>query len=314
MSEMGVSVIMATYNGVRYLTEQLDTICPYLTAGDELIICDDCSKDSTVELLRKYVEINNLGDIVHIYVNECNLGFQNNFQKALKLAKNKYIFFADQDDLWDAEKIPQMVAFMEEHSDCNVLCCDYDPFMATDNAPKPPKKILKQMPNNGVVEHKRLLPRSIYIGQLGCCMCMRKEFRDSIESYWFEAWAQDDRSWRLALCSNGLYVMHRNYVKHRLHDNNTSTYGKYHSVEKRVKLFQSMLQADEQMIRYMECNCSQDRKGILLLNKNKKMMKLRIDLIQNRRLRNCFLLLRYLRYYQAKKSYLVELKMLVKRA
>lgn len=295
------------------MTEQLDTICPYLDCEDELVICDDCSKDNTLEVVRKYVDDHNLDKLIRIYSNDHNLGFQNNFQRALKLAEKDYIFFADQDDLWDSNKIPDMIAFMETHPDCDVLCCDYEPFIDSENAPRPPRKILKRMPNDGTVEHKLITPQNVYIGQLGCCMCMRKSFRDAIEEYWFEAWAQDDRSWRMALCSDGLYVMHRNYVRHRLHDNNTSTYGKYHTVEKRVKLFESMRLADEQMIAYMEKNQPDNKRGISLLRKNADMMALRIELIQKRKVRNCFKLLGYLKYYQAKKSYLVELKMLIKR-
>ena len=96
---MKTSIVMATYNGAEYLYEQLDSIRDQSLKADEVIICDDCSKDNTVAMLKEYVEKNSLGDSWKIIENEENLGYANNFHKALMLAQGDYIFFSDQDDI-----------------------------------------------------------------------------------------------------------------------------------------------------------------------------------------------------------------------
>ncbi len=90
-----VSVCMATYNGERFLIEQLDTIIPQLEPGDELIISDDSSTDRTVELLKSYQ-----GPQVKLFLNG---GFSSpvaNFEYCLRQAHHDILILADQDDVW----------------------------------------------------------------------------------------------------------------------------------------------------------------------------------------------------------------------
>ena len=90
-----VTVCMATYNGVKYLSEQVMSVLSQLNASDELIIVDDCSVDNTVELIR------NINDprIIVIKNNE-NKREIKTFERAISLAKNDLIFLSDQDDIW----------------------------------------------------------------------------------------------------------------------------------------------------------------------------------------------------------------------
>lgn len=92
-----ISIAMATYNGEKYLREQLDSVLEQTISNFELIICDDCSKDSTVEILNEYEKKDSR---VKIYINESNLGYKKNFEKAITLCKGEYIAFCDQDDIW----------------------------------------------------------------------------------------------------------------------------------------------------------------------------------------------------------------------
>ena len=105
------------------------------------------------------------------------------------------------------------------------------------------------MPNNGILEFIKLKRKSVYIGALGCCMCVRKEFYHDVKEYRFSGWAQDDRMWKMAQCAHGCLILHSNLVKHRIHGNNTATYGKYHTVDRRVSLFADMIKAERQMLR-----------------------------------------------------------------
>ena len=185
---MKISVVMATYQGEKYLREQLDTIRLQTRRADEVILCDDCSGDATVEIAEQYIREYRLEAEWRILVNEKNLGYANNFHRAASLATGEYLFFADQDDLWKPEKIEKMVGVMEAHPDCMVLCTDYEPFYEEGKVSGAAKKALERMPDDGSLEKVELSERSVYIGALGCCMCVRGSFYRGIQDYWFEGW------------------------------------------------------------------------------------------------------------------------------
>ena len=308
---MKISVVMATYNGEKYLREQLDSIRLQTRPVDELIMCDDGSADNTVAIAQQYVAEHNLSESWKMVVNEKNLGYANNFDKVTLLASGDLIFFADQDDVWNEDKVQIMADIMAEHEDCQVLCTDYVPWFYGENAQNAPKKVLDKMPDNGVLEKVSIAPKSLYIGAIGCCMCVRGEFYHAIRDYWFDGWAQDDRMWKLAQCVDGCYILHKNLMKHRLHGNNTSTYGKYHTVEKRVKLFEHMLHANEKMKDMLE-EKKASSKEVRIVKKHIDMMKNRIILLRDRKILKSIKLLGYLSFYQNLKSYLVEVYLVIR--
>ncbi len=308
---MKISVVMASYNGEKYLVEQLDTIRNQSVFVDELIICDDCSSDRTVEIAEKYIADNGLDNNWKVVINERNMGYANNFNKATLLATGDLIFFADQDDLWRDDKLQIMINIMEKNHDCMVLCTDYEPFYDGQDVPTASKKTLERMPDNGVLEKITLAPKNIYIGALGCCMCVRRGFYHSLQPYWFDGWAQDDRMWRLSQCADGCYILHANLLKHRIHDNNTSTYGKYHTIPKRLQLFQAMQNANRMMKQMLEDN-SADSERISIMKKHIEMMDYRIDLLEKKNLFRSIQLVRYFKYYQEIKSFLVEMYLVLR--
>ncbi len=312
MDKVKISVVIASYNGSEFLVEQLDSIRSQTLPPDELIICDDLSKDNTVEVAENYIKEHNLEKLWRITVNEKNMGYADNFDNAAEQATGDLIFFSDQDDVWNPDKIEIMSKIMAEHPECQVLCSDYTPWYTGDNAPQAPKSVIERMPDNGVLETVRLKKRSVYIGALGCCMCVRRSFYNSIRDYRFPGWAQDDRMWKMGQCiPGGCLILHRNLIKHRIHGNNTSTYGKYHTVERRVKLFDGMVKAEKQMLRYLK-DKNAENKDIKLINKHISMMKKRIGLIKNKKILEAIPLIGYLSYYERIKSYLVELCILLK--
>jgi len=86
---------MATYNGIRFLSEQLESILPQISGSDEVIIVDDSSTDSTFEFLKTIDDPR-----VRLFQNENNKGINSTFERAILLANNEIIFFSDQDDIW----------------------------------------------------------------------------------------------------------------------------------------------------------------------------------------------------------------------
>lgn len=104
MLPVKLSVAMCTYNGALYLSEQLESLAEQIRPPDELVICDDCSSDATVEIIRAF-SASRAPFPVRLYVNENNLGVAKNFERAAELCAGELIAFADHDDVWDAEKL-----------------------------------------------------------------------------------------------------------------------------------------------------------------------------------------------------------------
>lgn len=92
-----ISIALATYNGEKYLREQMDSILNQTVKDFELVVCDDCSSDSTLQILNDYTENDAR---IKVFRNEQNLGFKKNFEKAISLCTGDYIALSDQDDVW----------------------------------------------------------------------------------------------------------------------------------------------------------------------------------------------------------------------
>lgn len=107
-----VSIALCTYNGSKYLAEQLESILNQTYQNLELVIVDDQSTDSTYELLLSYQA--KYPDIIRLYRNEKNLGFVKNFEKAISLCNGSLIALSDQDDLWNCYKIAIQVENIKE--------------------------------------------------------------------------------------------------------------------------------------------------------------------------------------------------------
>jgi glycosyltransferase involved in cell wall biosynthesis len=98
-----ISIAMATYNGAKHLQAQLDSFLVQTRLPNELVVCDDGSSDSTIDILERFVS--KAPFAVKIYRNEVNLGFTKNFEKALMKCSGDLIFLSDQDDVWFENKL-----------------------------------------------------------------------------------------------------------------------------------------------------------------------------------------------------------------
>lgn len=97
-----VDILLATYNGEKFLTEQLDSILNQSYQDFNLIISDDNSTDSTLKILEEYVKKDNR---ITIYKQEKNLGVVSNFEFLISKITSRYFMFSDQDDIWTEDKI-----------------------------------------------------------------------------------------------------------------------------------------------------------------------------------------------------------------
>ncbi|MFV0555720.1 MAG: glycosyltransferase [Lactovum sp.] len=119
-------LIMATYNGCQYLKQQLDSIRKQEYPVDRLIFRDDASTDETVSLLKTYISEYNLSHW-EVRENEKNIGWRHNFHQLLIDAQDycpEFIFFSDQDDIWDLDKNKKQLEIIENHPEIDLLTAD----------------------------------------------------------------------------------------------------------------------------------------------------------------------------------------------
>ena len=96
-----ISIAMTTYNGERFLREQLDSLYRQSLMPTEIIVCDDASTDSTTSILEEYKQNHGLT----YFVNKARMGYNANFYQAISLCHGNYIALCDQDDVWKEDKL-----------------------------------------------------------------------------------------------------------------------------------------------------------------------------------------------------------------
>ena len=106
-----VDVLVATYNGEKYLREQLDSIIKQTYKNIRILISDDCSKDRTQEILQEYEKKD---DRIKIFLHDRNLGSNKNFEFLLRQVESKFYMLSDQDDVWLPEKIEKTIQKQKE--------------------------------------------------------------------------------------------------------------------------------------------------------------------------------------------------------
>lgn len=104
-----ISVALCTYNGERYIRQQLDSILAQTMPVDEIVVHDDRSTDSTYEILSYYASQYSQIKLIR---NTQNIGYKKNFEVALRECCGDYIFFSDQDDIWAKDKVAESVEYL----------------------------------------------------------------------------------------------------------------------------------------------------------------------------------------------------------
>jgi len=122
-----ISIAIATYNGEKYLREQIDSILAQTYKNIEIVVCDDQSSDATPSILDEYAKLGKL----RYFINETRLGFVKNFEKAISLCLGEYTALSDQDDIWEQNKLE----ILSGSIDNNMLI--YSNAVLVDNANQP---------------------------------------------------------------------------------------------------------------------------------------------------------------------------------
>lgn len=164
---MKISIGMATYNGARYLQEQLDSFGSQTRLPDELVVCDDCSSDETVRILERFQR--RAPFAVRIICNAENLGCTQNFGKAIGLCRGDIIFLSDQDDVWFPNKLTTVEKVMGDAADRLFVVNDVE---IVDHALKPMGFTVR-------TQNRAFGLKEGYFNP-GCCIAFRANLRSLI--------------------------------------------------------------------------------------------------------------------------------------
>lgn len=307
---MKISVVMATYNGARYILDQLESIRNQTRSVDEVIICDDRSGDDTVAIVQSYIKRNQLQNW-NISVNEYNLGYADNFHAAMLKANGDIIVFSDQDDVWVNDRIESMEKSFAGNPHVQVLYSEFELFYESDDVPRISSPVLKAMTFDGSLTRTPFLPENIFIKTEGCTMAVRSSFFHMVDRYWFSGFAHDEFVWKMAICADGLYALHRVTLHRRIHGDNVST-SKLHDRVKRISFLRNLLKGHQVMLAYAETQ-HVDQWRINLIRDNIVSTQMRLDMIEHHHVWKIVpLMMRYRHCFYSVKAIPVELLLSMK--
>lgn len=193
---------MATYNGERYLREQIDSILAQTYPVYELIIQDDGSTDNTVAIAHDYAR---RYPVVKVFVNPQNMGLNQNFKTAVMRATGDFVAISDQDDVWYSDKLEHQVAAIGS----NDICASLHTYGETFE-----KRVVNNFPYN----IERLL---FFSNVCGHTMLCRRDFVQNPDNWQDYMWYD----WSLSLHASlgrGLVLTPEPTVWHRIHTGEVS--------------------------------------------------------------------------------------------
>lgn len=205
-----ISVAMATYNGEKYIKEQIETILKNLNDNDELVISDDGSSDMTVEIIKSF------NDKRIKLIDGPKKGLKQNFNNAIKNTSGDIIFLSDQDDVWMENKVDKIVECFESN---DYILIQHDAIVVDEN-----DNVLfesfaaHRKVKTGII--KNLIKNSYH----GCCIAFRKELKNEILPIPDNIYLHDEWIGLVAELNGKTYFLNEKLIKYRRHSENNSSF------------------------------------------------------------------------------------------
>lgn len=209
---MLVEILMATYNGEKYLQEQIDSIINQTYKNWILTIRDDGSKDKTLKILEEYKKKDKRIKILKD--KKGNLGYKKNFEELLFQSKGEYIFLCDQDDIWKEEKIEICLQKIGENQ---VLHHNARIFYE--------KKTEEDTTLYSLYNYSRNIKNFYKPNFTGCCMVVKKSFLKDILPIPINYPGHDTWIGLLSCLNSNIVYIDNKLIKYRRHGENTSFTG-----------------------------------------------------------------------------------------
>ena len=208
---MKISIAMATFNGEKFILEQLESFSKQTTKPDELIITDDCSTDNTLAIVDQFKKTAPFK--IRVYLNKKKLGYTQNFNKAMQLCAYELILLSDQDDVWFATKVEHMLNLTRQYPNKDLFMVDAE--LTDINLKK--SGLTKQGQIRG-------LGMSDVSFVMGCCVAVKKSYLNLVLPVPKGFSGHDSWIVNIADMLNLRYVDFNIQQCYRIHTNNTSTF------------------------------------------------------------------------------------------
>lgn len=234
---INISVCMATYNGEKYIKEQLDSILAQLNKNDEVIISDDSSTDKTVKIIKAYKD-----NRIKIFENQKYRSPIFNFENALKYASGDIIVLSDQDDVWKKNKIETIKKYMQNY---DLVLSDADIIDEHGN-------ILQESFYEINGSRKGVIKNIIKNSYLGCTMAFNGKVLEKSLPFPKDLPMHD---WWIGLVSElygKTYFIEDKLISYRRHGNNASPTGEKSKYSLMQKIFFRLVMTKNLIWRYIK--------------------------------------------------------------
>jgi glycosyltransferase involved in cell wall biosynthesis len=213
-SAYSVSVCLASYNGEKFIREQIESILSDLKQSDQLVICDDGSTDRTCSIIQSFNDAR-----ITLIHNKKNLGYARNFEKLISLATGDYIFLADQDNIWLKGKVQKVLSVFEKDSSIRLVCHNLRPVDASGNDFKMNIPFCREGKINSFI----LLVRHFIKAQFyGCTFCLNRRGVNDLLPFPSSTYAHDHWIIIWAAVNGHVSFLDEALIKYRRHDANIS--------------------------------------------------------------------------------------------
>lgn len=218
-----ISVVMTSYNGAQFISEQISSILPQLGKDDELIVSDDCSTDNTIALIRSFNDPR-----IRLFQNSINMGLRRNVAQSMNKANGELVFLCDQDDIWKPDKVDICASALVSHD----LVIHNGVFV--NKTGQLQNRTIYQYRHPVLNYWKNLVKNSC----IGACMAFRREFLETSLPIPEDIPMHD---WYLILCAlrlkTRIKIIEDKLIHYRRHEGNSSPTGSRksrHSILKKV--------------------------------------------------------------------------------
>jgi len=166
---LSVSVAMTTFNGEKYVSEQIRSILAQLEPKDELIIADDGSTDNTLQILEQFATEEHRVNLLR----SNGIGIIKNYEKAISACTNDLIFLSDQDDVWTPDKVRVIKAYFEREENLTLIMSD---LTVVNQALETVNESYMKMRNCST----GILKNIVKNGYVGCALAFRSQLKEFV--------------------------------------------------------------------------------------------------------------------------------------
>lgn len=205
---------MASYNGSKFISEQVSSILEQLTNADELVIVDDASTDGTLDAIRQFKDSR-----IRLISAPSNQGYVRSFEQAVLASNGGYIFLADQDDVWIEGRLERMIDVLADHQ---LVASNFDVLGGGQRPPIP--RLRSEDSSRRAANLAGILVG--YRAYYGCGMAFRRDLLDMFVP--IPPYLHESHDLWLAICGNtvgSIAHMDGSSLLRRIHGDNATPQG-----------------------------------------------------------------------------------------